>query len=56
MSVGLTVSDPDALRAELDARGIEPSKVDEQQHEGRRFRVFFAKESYGVCFCFGRAI
>jgi lactoylglutathione lyase len=48
------VSDVAALREELDARGIEPSEVAVQEHEGKRYRVFFAKEPYGVCFCFGQ--
>jgi lactoylglutathione lyase len=48
------VSDVEALRRELDARGIEPGDVVVQEHEGKRFRVFFAKEPYGVCFCFGQ--
>ena len=48
-----SVSDVEALRRELDARGIEPSPVSVQKHEGREYRIFFAKEPYGVCFCFG---
>jgi lactoylglutathione lyase len=48
------VSDVEALRCELDAKGIEPGEVDVQEHEGKRYRVFFAKEPYGVCFCFGQ--
>jgi lactoylglutathione lyase len=48
------VSDVEALRREFDARGIEPGDVAVQEHEGRSFRVFFAKEPYGVCFCFGQ--
>jgi hypothetical protein len=47
------VIDVEALRRELDARGIEPGDVAVQEHEGKTFRVFFAKEPYGVCFCFG---
>src|SRR5580700_5524441 len=48
------VSDAEALRGELDARGIEPGDVAVQEHEGKTYRVFFAKEPYGVCFCFGQ--
>jgi len=48
------VSDVEALRRELDAKGIEPSPVAVQEHDGKRYRVFFAKEPYGVCFCFGQ--
>jgi lactoylglutathione lyase len=48
------VSDVEALRRELDAKGIQPGNVRVQEHEGNPFRVFFAKEPYGVCFCFGQ--
>jgi lactoylglutathione lyase len=47
------VSDLEALRNELAATGIDPSEIGVQDHGGKRFRVFFAKEPYGVCFCFG---
>ncbi|MGP0065149.1 MAG: GNAT family N-acetyltransferase [Isosphaeraceae bacterium] len=47
------VSDVEALRLDLDAAGIEPGDIAVQEHEGKRYRVFFAKEPYGVCFCFG---
>jgi len=49
-----SVSDVDALRRELDAAGIEPSAIRVDEHQGNRYRVFFAKEPYGVCFCFGQ--
>lgn len=48
------VSDVEALRRELDAKGIEPGDIDVQEHGGKSYRVFFAKEPYGVCFCFGQ--
>jgi hypothetical protein len=48
------VSDVESLHGELAAKGIEPGIVDVQEHEGTRYRVFFAKEPYGVCFCFGQ--
>ena len=47
------VSDVEALRQELDARGMEPSAITQQEHNGKPMRIFFAKEPYGVCFCFG---
>lgn len=50
------VSDVEALRRELDARGIEPSPLRVDEHEGKSYRIFFAKEPYGVCFCFGQAV
>ena len=48
------VSDVEALRRELDAKGIQPGDIEVQQHEGKHYRVFFSKEPYGVCFCFGQ--
>ena len=48
------VSDVDALRQELQEKGIEPSALRVDEHGGKRYRVFFAKEPYGVCFCFGQ--
>jgi predicted enzyme related to lactoylglutathione lyase len=48
------VSDVEALRRELDGRGIEPSALRTDEHGGKRYRVFFAQEPYGVCFCFGQ--
>ena len=40
--------------AEYDAKGIGPGIIDEQEYDGKPYRVFFAKEPYGVCFCFNR--
>ena len=48
------VSDVAALREELQAKGIEPSELRVDEHGGKRYRIFFAKEPYGVCFCFGQ--
>ncbi len=48
------VSDVDALRQELDAKGIEPSAIRIDEYCCKRYRIFFAKEPYGVCFCFGQ--
>jgi len=66
--IGLAVNDADpeqascyfavnnvaALREELAAKGIEPSPIRPDQHGGRSMSIFFAKEPYGVCFCFGQ--
>ena len=51
-SCWFSVSDVVALRHELDAKGIEPGQIDDQVFDGKPYRVFFAKEPYGVCFCF----
>jgi hypothetical protein len=48
------VGDVEALRSELDAKGIEPGEIDLQEYDGKPYRVFFAKEPFGVCFCFGQ--
>ncbi|HLK59755.1 MAG TPA: VOC family protein [Chthonomonadaceae bacterium] len=49
-----SVSDVTALRAELDAKGIEPSPIGQDTHDGKNYIICFAKEPYGVCFCFGQ--
>jgi lactoylglutathione lyase len=51
-----SVSDVEALHAEYTAKGIEPSATRIDEYGGKRFRVFFAKEPYGVCFCFGQEV
>src|SRR5258708_7115250 len=53
-SAYFSVSDVDALHAEYTAKGIEPSPLRVDDYGGKKFRVFFAKEPYGVCFCFGQ--
>ena len=50
------VTDVESLREELDAMGIEPSAMRVDTHERQKFRVFFAKEPYGVCFCFWQKV
>jgi hypothetical protein len=51
-SCWFSVSDVDALWRELNGKSIEPGIIDEQEYDGKPYRVFFAKEPYGVCFCF----
>jgi lactoylglutathione lyase len=51
-SCWFSVGNVDALWREFDAKGIAPGIIDEQVYDGKPFRVFFAKEPYGVCFCF----
>ncbi len=48
------VSDVEALHVELTGKGIEPSDMRVDEHGGKKYRVFFAQEPYGVCFCFGQ--
>jgi len=48
------VTDVAALHRELSDKGIEPSALREERHDSRPQRIFFAKEPFGVCFCFGQ--
>ena len=50
------VEEVTTLRAELEAKGIEPTPERVDENDGKRYRVFFAKEPYGVCFCFGQPV
>jgi catechol 2,3-dioxygenase-like lactoylglutathione lyase family enzyme len=50
------VSDIVALRRELFAMGVEPSELRDEQYAGKRQRIFFAQEPFGVCFCFGQTL
>lgn len=50
------VGDVQALRRELEAKGIEPTPIRLDEYEGKQYRVCFAKEPYGVCFCFGQQV
>ncbi len=51
-SCWFSVSDVDALWNEFHEKGIEPGIIDEQIYNGKPYRVFFARDPYGVCFCF----
>lgn len=51
-SCGFPVSDVAALRQELLGTDLDVGTLGEQEWNGTRYRVFFAKEPYGVCFCF----
>jgi len=54
------VSDVEALRQELELRGAKPGVLQIQEHDGRKYRVFFVRECDsleshdGYCFCFGQ--
>jgi hypothetical protein len=49
-SCWFSVGDVNALWREYEAKGIAPGIIDEQEYGGEPYRVFFAKEPYGVCF------
>jgi hypothetical protein len=51
-----SVSDVESLRQVLASKGMETSELRTDVHEGNSYRVFFAKEPYGVCFCFGQPV
>ena len=51
-SCWFSVGDVDALWHEFDSKCIAPGIIDEQEYDGKPYRVFFAKDPYGVCFCF----
>jgi hypothetical protein len=50
-SCWLSVGDVDALWREFDAKGIGPGIIGQQEYGGKPYRVFFAKDCYGVFFC-----
>ncbi len=56
ISCYFSVSPLDALWQEYTDKGIEPSPIRVDSYNGKSYRVFFAKEPYGVCFCFGEEI
>lgn len=52
-SFAIGVADLDAVRAELDGRGLDLGAVRFDEWGGKRFRVFFLRESEnGYCYCF----
>ena len=55
-SAYFNVADVEALRAEYEATGIEPGPFRIDEHGDGPYRVFFCKEPYGVCFCFGQKV
>lgn len=52
----VAVSNVEAARNELAAKGLDLSETRIDEHGGSRYRVFFAREPYGVCFCFGEQV
>jgi hypothetical protein len=50
------VTNIDAVYAELNAAKLQPSSIAVQTHDDVQYRVFFAQEPYGVCFCFGEPL
>lgn len=55
-SCWFSVGNVDALWAEYEAKCLGPGIIDDQEHDGKPIRVFFAKDPYGVCFCFTHSL
>jgi lactoylglutathione lyase len=48
------VSDVDLARQELSEKGLEPSAIRIDEHNGKTYRVFFLRAPDGLCYCFGQ--
>jgi lactoylglutathione lyase len=56
-SCAFDVADLDAMRAELDGRGLDLGRIDIQEWGGKRYRVFFLREAEnGYCYCFSQPL
>jgi catechol 2,3-dioxygenase-like lactoylglutathione lyase family enzyme len=54
-SFAFGVTDLDAIHTELDGRGLDLGGIRTDEWDGRRYRVFFLRESEnGYCFCFSQ--
>lgn len=49
----IAVSDVDALQAEYQNSGVNVTPVSETEYGSRRYRVFWAKDPDGICYCIG---
>lgn len=49
----LAVSDVGNLQAEYEDKGVNVTQVSEMEHEGKQYRVFWAKDPGGICYCIG---
>jgi lactoylglutathione lyase len=56
-SCAIAVADLDAMRAELDGRGLDLSANRVDEWGGKKYRVFFLREAEnGYCYCFNQKI
>jgi len=56
-SCAIAVADLDAVRAELEGRGLDLSAIRIDEWNGKKYRVFFLRESEnGYCYCFNQQI
>ena len=52
----IDVTDVDSARAELAANYVNVSDIRIDNYGGANFRVFFAKDDDGICYCLGKKI
>ncbi|MSR58006.1 MAG: glyoxalase/bleomycin resistance/extradiol dioxygenase family protein [Planctomycetaceae bacterium] len=56
-SCAFAVADLDAMRAELDGRGLDLGGIRIDEWNGKKYRVFFLREAEnGYCYCFNQQI
>ena len=56
-SCAIAVADLDAMRAELNGRGLDLSATRVDEWNGKKYRVFFLREAEnGYCYCFNQKI
>src|SRR5262245_59574432 len=56
-SCAFDVADLDAMRAELDGRGLDLGAIRIDEWDGKKYRVFFLREAEnGYCYCFSQQV
>ena len=56
-SFAIAVTDLDAMRAELDGRGLDLGAIRIDEWDGKKYRVFFLREAEnGYCYCFSQQV
>ena len=56
-SCAFAVTDLDAMRAELDGRGLDLGGIRVDEWGGKKYRVFFLREAEnGYCYCFSQQV
>ncbi len=53
----IEVSDVDQVYEEYRSQGVQVSpEINESEHAGRKYRVFFVRDPDGICYCIGTAM
>jgi len=52
----ISVSDVDQALAELQGKGLDLSEPRVDEHEGKKYRVFFVRAPDGLCYCLGQQV